>query len=161
MRFSIVLPDEAGAALRELAEGSGLSQSEFTRRAVLAACSPGPHPPAPLDDAERTRLEEAIRIAAADRDQAREALARLEAEAVTAAADRDRLTERIRVLEDQARTAAADLAARDQRLIEKADEINWLRGEVSKLNDKLAPAMIPETTGHGRRPWWAIWRRAE
>lgn len=100
-----------------------------------------------------TRLE----AAEADRDQARDDLA-------TATAERDALTARIAVLEDQARTAAAemtrareDLAKRDQRLIEKAEEINWLRGEVSKLNDKLTPAALPETAGPGRRPWWRFW----
>lgn len=98
-----------------------------------------------------------LEAAEADRDQAREDLA-------TATADRDALTTRIAALEDQARTAAAeatrareDLAARDQRLNEKADEINWLRAEVSKLNDKLTPAALPEKAGPGRRPWPLGW----
>lgn len=98
-----------------------------------------------------------LEAAEADRDQAREDLA-------TATADRDALTTRITALEDQARTAAAeatrareDLAARDQRLNEKAAEINWLRGEVSKLNDKLTPATLPEKAGPGRRPWPLGW----
>lgn len=58
-------------------------------------------------------------------------------------ADRDRLT--------------VEMTHRDQVIRERTDEIRWLRGEVSKLNDKLTPAALPETTTTGIRPWWKFW----
>ena len=36
-----------------------------------------------------------------------------------------------------------DLAAAAQALLEKREEVAWLRGEVAKLNDKLTPAALP------------------
>lgn len=60
-------------------------------------------------------------------------------------ADRDRLT--------------VEIDHKDQVIRERGDEIGWLRGEVSKLNDKLTPAALPELSGPGRRPWWMFWRR--
>ena len=43
----------------------------------------------------------------------------------------------------------AAIAARDQLLGEKSDEIRWLRGEVSKMIGKLTPIAIAETSGAG------------
>ena len=125
-RFTVTVSPSIDEAIREQCGATGLSKSDFVNQAIaekLERGAPDYAPPAAPGIAE---LE-------TDRD-------RLRAEASAAA--------------DQARTAAAeaarareDLAARDQLLAERADEIRWLRGEVSKLNDKLTPIGIPEKAG--------------
>ena len=152
-RFTVTVSPSIDEAIREQCGATGLSKSDFVNQAIaekLERCAPDYAPP---DAPGIADLE-------ADRD-------RLKAEASAAA--------------DQARTAAAeaarareDLAARDQLLHERADEIRWLRGEVSKLNDKLTPIAIPEKAGpsagtveaaapiavpaaEARRPWPLGW----
>lgn len=152
-RFTVTVPGSLDEAIREQCGATGLSKSDFVNQAIaekLERCAPDYAPPA----------APGIEALEAERD-------RLRAEASAAA--------------DQARTAAAeaarareDLAARDQLLHERADEIRWLRGEVSKLNDKLTPIAIPEKAGpsagtveaaapiavsaaEARRPWPLGW----
>lgn len=125
-RFTVTVPAALDEAIREQCGPTGKSKSDFINEAIaekLERCAPDYAPP----DAP--------------------GLAELEA-------DRDRLKAEASAAADQARTAAAeasrareDLAARDQLLEERADEIRWLRGEVSKLNDKLTPIGIPEKAG--------------
>lgn len=50
----------------------------------------------------------------------------------------------------------ADSAAKDALLKERADEVAWLRGQVSLLSERLAPPALPEKAGPGRR-WWRFW----
>ena len=101
-----------------------------------------------------------LSIITEERDHAIEVLARLTAEndrmttdlaAVTV--DRDRMI----IEAHEVERLRAEAALKDQVIGERADEIRWLRGEVSKLNDKLTPAALPEHAGPGRRPWWKFW----
>lgn len=179
MRTSVNLPDEVIERVRVRADEEGISLAEWMRRAIITATTPRPadehpdehpdvhpagtpeHPATPHEiDALTARISELER----DIEQYRVEAVTARENAENATADRDALTARIAILDDQARTAAAEVTrareeieARDQRLIEKADEIRWLRGEVSKLNDKLTPAALPETAGPGRRPWPLGW----
>ena len=110
VRTTVNISDERGEQVRALAEAEGVSQSEWLRRAIDAACTPGASPDA--------SASEAVQAALKARDEAIEA--RLRVEAV---------------------------------LAEKTDEIRWLRGEVSKLNDKFSPALPPPK----RRYFWQVW----
>ena len=110
VRTTVNISDERGEQVRALAEAEGVSQSEWLRRAIDAACTPGASPD--------TSASEAVQAALKARDEAIEA--RLRVEAV---------------------------------LAEKTDEIRWLRGEVSKLNDRFTPALPPPK----RRYFWQVW----
>lgn len=56
---------------------------------------------------------------------------------------------RVELSRECRRSLRAAIAARDQLLGEKSDEIRWLRGEVSKMIGKLTPIAIAETSGAG------------
>lgn len=130
MKFSVNVPDSVAEAAKEAATAAGVSPAEWTRRALLAALHPPEVTAAPNENLESTLND----------------LARTQAERDQLAAD----------VADLRR----DLEHRDQVLAERADEIRWLRGEVSKLNDKLTPAALPEKAGTGRR-WWEFWKVKE
>lgn len=150
MRLNVVLTDQQNAAITEQATAEGIPRAEFIRGAIdLYLSRPG------ADEAEKIQgLSRALEAVTHERDQALETLNQAEAE-------RDRLAGEVRTTTDQAHTTAAELerlraeaAARDLVLTEKKDEISWLRAEVSKLNDKLTPAALPEKAG---RKWWRWW----
>ncbi len=103
-RFSIVLPDETIATIRERADAAGISQTEWTRRAVLEACTPGAPSDAPPDTGARVAdLTARIAVVEAEADQAREEAEAARLELETAAADRDALAVRVQVLEAEAK----------------------------------------------------------
>lgn len=116
MRFSIVVPDEVIATVRERAKEAGISQTEWARRLVLAGCDGRAPPGTPPDASEVRRLEDeiadagarivsltaAIAAAEAEADRTRDetTAARLELETATAERDRareDLAAERVRV----------------------------------------------------------------
>lgn len=153
MKFSVNVDPALLSAIDERAGAASVCRADWVRAALSEAVNPEES----TENPDVLRLQASLLEVETDRDR----LAAL-------VAARDQAIAELTIERDQARTAAADLeraradlTARDHALVEKAEEINWLRGEVSKLNDKLTPAMIPETTGTGRRPWWAIWRRAD
>jgi len=173
--FSISLPDETVSAIDATAAAAGTSRAEWIRHACTRMISGG-EPGTPVEHLgtlvetigtlQRTRanmemviadrdriaakvaaLEEQVRDASAAHIRGREDVAAIEAE-------RNRLTGEV----DQARAAAADaerlradLAARDQFLAERADEITWLRGQVALLDEKMVPLTLPEKAGPGGR----------
>ena len=106
-RFSIVLPDETIATIRERADAAGISQTEWTRRAVLEACTPGAPSDTPPDTGARVAdLTAAIAAAEAEADQARAEAVTAQETAETATADRDALAIRVQVLEAEAKKDA-------------------------------------------------------
>jgi len=164
MRLNVVLTDEQNEAITARAAAEGIPRAELIRQAISSFLEPPE--PAPCrdelpmsrpgaDEAEKIQeLSRALEAVTHERDQALETLNQAEAE-------RDRLAGEVRTTTEQAHTTAAELerlraeaAARDLVLTEKKDEISWLRAEVSKLNDKLTPAALPEKAG---RKWWRWW----
>lgn len=139
MRTTVVLPDDLGEQFKAKAAAAGISQSDLIRDAIKAVCIPSPHPEHIPSHPSETDTE-ALRTAN-DR-------------ATRAEAECDRL-------KAEATRAREDLAARDQLLRERADEIAWLRGQVALLSERLAPPALPETAGAGRRPWWRFWVTGE
>jgi len=175
MRLHVWLTEEQVEAVTERAEVAGITRSEWIRASVQKVLEtpeeqPGAPQGAPTDTIEEHRgalwstekqaldnqikdLEMQITLyqeqigtlptITAERDRALDALTKI-------TADWDRLKEQAGEV-DRLR---GEIAHRDQVIGERADEIRWLRGEVSKLNDKLTPAALPEQAGPGRRPWW-------
>lgn len=171
--FSISLPDKTVSAIDAAAAAAGIPRAEWIRQACTRMI-PGGKPGTPAEylgtlaetigTLQRTRtnmemviadrdriaakvaaLEDRIREASAAHTRGREDVAAIETE-------RNRLTAEV----EQARAAAADadrlradLAARDQFLAERADEIKWLRGQVALLDEKMVPLTLPEKTGAG------------
>lgn len=151
MRFSIVVPDEVIETIRARAEKTGISQTEFCRRAVFAACTSDAPPhtsPAHLTDDERTSMKEAIQTA---EDQARTAAA--EVERLYRERDQDRAE--IRTMDETIKKLREDLDR------EKSSHIADLQSTLGVLTRKTPPA-LPETAGPGRQGfigWLAsLWR---
>lgn len=185
MRLNITIDDDAAAAVSERAEVEGVTRVEWIRRAVSAALCSGlyrigtpdvsadvlpcvevvsvPCPDVPDRAEEIAALKEKIRTLEAvthERDHAIEVLARLTAENDRMAADLTAVTvdrDRMIIEAHEVELLRAEIVLKDQVIGERADEIRWLRGEVSKLNDKLTPVALPEKAGTGRRPWWRFW----
>ena len=89
MRTSVALPDELGERVRQLAADEGISQSEWLRRTIERACSPGPTTgqatletePSQTSTAALSALEERATIAEANHAGALAEIAVLKAEA--------------------------------------------------------------------------------
>lgn len=132
MRTTIHLPDDRAEQIRTLAEAEGISQSEWLRRAIEAACVPSAYPlhtsayPPETSTDELRAVQERVSKAEADlatttaeRDQAREDLAAeraaravAEAEAATHAKYAADLMQSLALVEGFARRA---LPAPDER----------------------------------------------
>ena len=105
MRFSIVVPDEVIATVRERAKEAGISQTEWARRLVLAGCD-GRAPPGTPPDASEVRRLEALETAAADRDRLAALVRDLEAGRDRAREDLAAERVRVAVLEAEAKKDA-------------------------------------------------------
>lgn len=128
MRYTLTVPDDVNTEIEKMVAAAGTSKSGW----IVNAC---------------TAYMKSITGGGEDLEAE---LARLRDESTRSTADRERLKEQA-IEMDRLR---ADLAQRDQMLAEKADEIRWLRGEISQLHQKIAPAALTEQAGAGRRPWW-------
>jgi hypothetical protein len=168
MRLNVVLTDEQNEAITERAAAEGIPRAELIRQAISSFLEPAPcrdELPMSRPGAEEiAALEEKIstlETVTAERDHAIEVLARLTAENDRMTADLTAVTvdrDRMIIEAHEIERLRAEVVLKDQVIGERADEIRWLRGEVSKLNDKLTPATLPEQAGPGRRPWWAFWK---
>jgi len=143
MRLNIVIDPDEAAAVEERAAEEGISRPEWARRAISAALCRGLYrlgtQDVQADVPDRTDeialLEEKIQTLS------------------TVEEERDRLKEQVMEM-DRLRI---ELISRDHLLAERASEISYLRGECSKMSDRLMPAALPEKAGTGRRPWWKFW----
>lgn len=140
MRTTIHLPDDRAEQIRTLAEAEGISQSEWLRRAIEAACVPSAYPlhtsayPPETSTDELRAVQERVSKAEADlatttaeRDQAREDLAAertaravAEAEASAAATAREDLAAQVLELEE-ARHALEKRVIRAEVLAERME----------------------------------------
>lgn len=132
MRYTLTVPDDVNTEIEKMVAAAGTSKSGWIVNACTAYIKSSTGGGEDLE-AERDRLREELTRITGDRDRLKEQ-----------AIEMDRLR--------------ADLAQRDQMLAERAEEVRWLRGECSKLNDRLLPAALTEQAGSGRRPWWRFWR---
>jgi len=132
MRYSLTVSDALNSEIETLAASAEISKNAWIINACTTFIKSSTGGGEDVE-AERDRMQEELQTITADRD-------------------------RLKVQVEEVDRLRADLDTRDRMLAEKAEEVRWLRGEVSKLNDKLIPAAIPEQTGPGRKPWWLFWR---
>jgi len=128
MRYTLTVPDELNTEIEKMVAAAGTSKSGWIVNACTAYIK------------SSTGGGEDVE---AERDRLREELTRITTECTglqSQIIEMDRLR--------------ADLDTRDRMLSEKAEEVRWLRGEVSKLNDRLIPAALTERAG---KRWWQIW----
>ncbi len=168
----MVLPDDVAAILQERAKADGISQSEFARRAVVAACAPGARPGTdgdgggtPLTDGERERMETALRTVqetvtalTAERDVLAARVAELEhlsrvaaAEVAAAMAERDRLAERVDGLEDDRTRAKTKASAATNDRDQARAELEALEERTRALLVSLSPPERPAIRSAGGR----------
>lgn len=135
MRTTVHLPDERGEQIRALAEEAGISQSEWLRRVIDAACIPSASPPhtsaypdassdaypvhtsAYLEETATEALQAALDLASkaeaalaaleAERDQAREVLAATITRVAVLEAEAKKDGEHIKSLQSAIATVAA------------------------------------------------------
>lgn len=150
MRLNVVLTEEQNTAISERAEAERISRAEWIRRSLDSSLEPDMSPPGAEEIQQLQELTRTLEAVTAERDQALEALTRI-------TADWDQLSVSLATVTTDRDMLKADIASRDQALADRAEEIRWLRGEVSKLNDKLTPATLTEHAGTGRKPWWMFW----
>lgn len=71
--------------------------------------------------------------------------------------------EQARSEKDQASSEAValrrDLEHFKETLRLKDDEINFLRGHLSQLSEKIQPALPPSQEEAKKKGWWRFWRR--
>lgn len=111
MRTTVLLPDERGETIKALAEAAGISQSEWLRRTIDAACIPGASPAHTSTCPDDTTANTSAYIDAEDRARMEEALRTVNETVTALTAERDALTARVTELEALSRTAAAEIAA--------------------------------------------------
>lgn len=167
MRTSVNLPDETAERFKARADEAGISQSEWLRRVIDAACIPDAYPATTSADletltAERDQAREDLATAGArldvltariaeveaESDRAREETAAARLEAVTVAAARDREHDRAVSAETLAAARAAelervreDLAAERERA--RADVIQAAALAVRAALPAVAAAPMP------------------
>lgn len=145
MRFSVTFPDDLITQIDLRAQEEEITRSEWVRNTCTQAIT-----------TSITTLEETIDTLRTENfyhlvDNAKLTTKNQELQAVIEGNKRgdpkgDNVTQEITTLK-------SELQHKDHLLAMQQDEIQWLRGEVAKLNDK-----IPMLPAPGDHKWWMFWK---
>jgi predicted RNase H-like nuclease (RuvC/YqgF family) len=146
MRFSVTFPDDLVTQIDDKADEEGRTRSEWIRYACTTMITTSI---TELEDIIETYREKSFDLADKVHELTAECAQLKEVINGDQRGDQhgDNVTQEITTLQ-------AELQHKDHLIAMQKDEIQWLRGEVAKLNDKIP--MLPAPRDH---PWWMIWKR--